>query len=77
MGEGVRQAFTLEAPHFTPHKSPHSHLSHTHRCTDSSLNTLNNMYGYSAMEMQEAFVKIKEQAKAYLVRPMELQVGRW
>ena len=40
------------------------------RCTDSALNTLNNMYGYSAMEMQEAFVKIKEQAKAYLGRTL-------
>jgi transformation/transcription domain-associated protein len=46
-----------------------------HGCTDSSLTVLNTMYGYSAMEMQEAFVKIREQAKAYLDRPAELQAG--
>lgn len=46
-----------------------------HGCSDSSLYILNTLYGYSAMEMQEAFVKIREQAKAYLERPAELQVS--
>jgi hypothetical protein len=33
------------------------------------------MYGYPAMEMNEAFVKIREQSKAYLDRPLELGVS--
>ncbi len=33
------------------------------------------MYGYNAMEVQEAFVKIKEQAKAYLDMPGEATAG--
>lgn len=33
------------------------------------------MYGYSAMEVQEAFVKIREQAKAYLAMPHDLTAG--
>jgi hypothetical protein len=33
------------------------------------------MYGYNAMEVQEAFIKIKEQARAYLALPLDLQAG--
>jgi sulfur transfer complex TusBCD TusB component (DsrH family) len=33
------------------------------------------MYGYNAMEVQEAFVKIKEQARAYLALPNDLRAG--
>jgi hypothetical protein len=33
------------------------------------------MYGYNAMEVQEAFVKIKEQARAYLALPLDLRAG--
>jgi transformation/transcription domain-associated protein len=33
------------------------------------------MYGYNAMEVQEAFVKIKEQARAYLTLPHDLTAG--
>ncbi|GAX77356.1 hypothetical protein CEUSTIGMA_g4802.t1 [Chlamydomonas eustigma] len=47
----------------------------THGCTDFALSALNNLYGYSSMEMREAFVKIREQAMAYLARPTELQAG--
>lgn len=36
---------------------------------------INNMYGYNAMEVQEAFVKIKEQARAYLTLPHDLTAG--
>jgi transformation/transcription domain-associated protein len=36
---------------------------------------INNMYGYNAMEVQEAFIKIKEQARAYLALPHDLQAG--
>ena len=39
------------------------------------ITVINNMYGYNAMEVQEAFVKIKEQARAYLALPHDLQAG--
>ncbi|GIL45633.1 hypothetical protein Vafri_2841, partial [Volvox africanus] len=47
-----------------------------HRLPDTCLQMLNTMYGFNAMEVQEAFIKIKEQAEAYLDRgPVELCVG--
>ena len=33
------------------------------------------MYGFNAMEVQEAFVKICEQAQAFLAQPAQLAVG--
>ena len=39
------------------------YVAYKHRCPDVCLSILNNMYGYNAMEVQEAFVKIREQAK--------------
>ena len=33
------------------------------------------MYGFNAMEVQEAFVKIREQANAYLAMPLDLTAG--
>eukprot|EP00958_Prasinococcus_capsulatus_P028071 scaffold6247_cov416-Prasinococcus_capsulatus_cf.AAC.17 len=36
---------------------------------------LNKMYGYLRMEVQEAFIKIREQAKAYLSMPGEMPTG--
>jgi transformation/transcription domain-associated protein len=39
------------------------------------ITVINNMYGYNAMEVQEAFVKIKEQARAYLALPLDLRAG--
>ncbi|CAM6100600.1 unnamed protein product [Calypogeia fissa] len=39
------------------------------------VNVLNKMYGYMTMEVLEAFVKIKEQAKAYLQMKGELVNG--
>lgn len=39
-----------------------------HGCPDTCLQMLNSLYGYNAMEVQEAFVKIKEQAEAHLDR---------
>ena len=35
----------------------------------------NTLYGFNAMEVQEAFVKIREQARAHLHAPGELQTG--
>ncbi|KIY95658.1 transformation/transcription domain-associated protein [Monoraphidium neglectum] len=46
-----------------------------HGCPELCINVVNNMYGYSAMEVQEAFVKIREQAKAYLAMKDELGAG--
>jgi len=53
--------------HVLKHKHTHTR-SRTHAHT-------RNRYGYSAMEVQEAFVKIREQARAYLERPTELMAG--
>ncbi|KAF5841324.1 hypothetical protein DUNSADRAFT_13399 [Dunaliella salina] len=50
-------------------------IATAHGHTDTCLNILNTMYGFSAMEVQEAFVKIREQARAYLERPSELMAG--
>jgi hypothetical protein len=47
-------------------------------CPEVCVSIINNMYGYNAMEVQEAFVKIKEQAQAYLDMPHEATAGaRW
>ncbi|KAL8246880.1 hypothetical protein R6Q59_008096 [Mikania micrantha] len=42
---------------------------------DVCVTVLEKMYGHSTMEVQEAFVKIKEQAKAYLEMKGELTSG--
>eukprot|EP00963_Diacronema_lutheri_P006687 scaffold587_cov339-Pavlova_lutheri.AAC.11 len=39
------------------------------------VSVLNKMYGFSTMEVQEAFVKIREQCNAYLEMPGELVSG--
>lgn len=36
---------------------------------------IGNMYGYNAMEVQEAFNKIREQARAFLAQPEQLVGG--
>ncbi|GFR40173.1 hypothetical protein Agub_g730, partial [Astrephomene gubernaculifera] len=47
-----------------------------HGLPDTCLQMLNTLYGYNAMEVQEAFIKIKEQAEAYLdLGPADLCVG--
>eukprot|EP00798_Chlamydomonas_sp_ICE-L_P011531 gene11531-34243_t len=52
-------------------------LATLHGCTDTCLGILNNLYGYNAMEVQEAFAKIREQARAYLDsrHPSEMCAG--
>ncbi len=50
-------------------------LAPRHGCPDVCITVINNMYGYNAMEVQEAFVKIKEQARAYLALPQDLRAG--
>ncbi|WIA37453.1 hypothetical protein OEZ86_014371 [Tetradesmus obliquus] len=51
------------------------HIAYKHGCPDVCITVINNMYGYNAMEVQEAFVKIKEQARAYLALPLDLRAG--
>ena len=44
-----------------PTPPPTSTTPGRHGCPDLCINVVNNMYGYNAMEVQEAFVKIREQ----------------
>lgn len=55
--------------------SPNLKFPRRHGCPDVCITVINNMYGYNAMEVQEAFVKIKEQARAYLALPLDLRAG--
>ncbi|KAL6746236.1 hypothetical protein V8C86DRAFT_2445362, partial [Haematococcus lacustris] len=50
-------------------------IATAHGLPETCLNILNTMYGYNAMEVQEAFVKIREQANAYMDQPSELLAG--
>lgn len=43
-----------------------AYVAYKHSCPDVCINIIGTMYGFNAMEVQEAFVKICEQAKAYL-----------
>lgn len=40
-----------------------------------SISSINKLYGYNRMDVQEAFVKIREQAKAYLAGKEEVVTG--
>ena len=48
-----------------------AHVARLHQLPDVTITIINTMYGYNAMEVSEAFVKVQEQAKAYLLRPEE------
>eukprot|EP00252_Welwitschia_mirabilis_P021819 TRINITY_DN5712_c0_g1_i1.p1 TRINITY_DN5712_c0_g1~~TRINITY_DN5712_c0_g1_i1.p1 ORF type:complete len:3567 (+),score=681.06 TRINITY_DN5712_c0_g1_i1:1467-10703(+) len=52
-----------------------AHVARKQGLYDVCVNILNKMYGFPQMEVQEAFVKIKEQAKAYLEMRGELRTG--
>ncbi|MCL7050221.1 hypothetical protein MKW94_020144 [Papaver nudicaule] len=52
-----------------------AHIARKHGLYDVCVTVLEKMYGHSAMEVQEAFVKITEQAKAYLEMRGELNSG--
>ncbi|KAL8472429.1 hypothetical protein ACS0TY_029584 [Phlomoides rotata] len=52
-----------------------AHISRKHGLHDVCVSILEKMYGHSTMEVQEAFVKIREQAKAYLEMKGELTSG--
>ncbi|XP_020600148.1 LOW QUALITY PROTEIN: transformation/transcription domain-associated protein-like [Phalaenopsis equestris] len=52
-----------------------AHIARKHGLYDVCVTILDKMYGHSTMEVQEAFVKIREQAKAYLEMQGELTSG--
>ncbi|KVI08775.1 Armadillo-type fold [Cynara cardunculus var. scolymus] len=52
-----------------------AHIARKQGLHDVCVSVLEKMYGHSTMEVQEAFVKIREQAKAYLEMKGELTSG--
>ncbi|MQL91496.1 hypothetical protein Taro_024111 [Colocasia esculenta] len=52
-----------------------AHVARKQGLYDVCVSILEKMYGHSTMEVQEAFVKIREQAKAYLEMKGELTSG--
>ncbi|KDP46748.1 hypothetical protein JCGZ_06536 [Jatropha curcas] len=52
-----------------------AHIARKQGLYDVCVTILEKMYGHSTMEVQEAFVKIREQAKAYLEMKGELASG--
>ncbi|CAI9110926.1 OLC1v1011036C1 [Oldenlandia corymbosa var. corymbosa] len=52
-----------------------AHMARKQGLQDVCVTILEKMYGHSTMEVQEAFVKIREQAKAYLEMKGELTSG--
>ncbi|CAM8985650.1 unnamed protein product [Rhodiola kirilowii] len=52
-----------------------AHIARKQGLHDVCVTILEKMYGHSTMEVQEAFVKIREQAKAYLEMQGELTTG--
>ncbi|CAL9045632.1 unnamed protein product [Musa banksii] len=52
-----------------------AHVARKQGLHDVCVKILDKMYGHSTMEVQEAFVKIREQAKAYLEMKGELTSG--
>ncbi|KAL9691531.1 hypothetical protein QQ045_011955 [Rhodiola kirilowii] len=52
-----------------------AHVARKQGLHDVCVTILEKMYGHSTMEVQEAFVKIREQAKAYLEMKGELTTG--
>lgn len=52
-----------------------AHIARKQGLNDVCVTILDKMYGHSTMDVQEAFVKIREQAKAYLEMKGELTSG--
>ena len=50
-------------------------VARKHGCPDVCNHVIATQYGFSAMEVQEAFVKIREQAQAFLEQPQQLLAG--
>lgn len=47
------------------------YVARLHHLPEACVHIINTQYGFNAMEVQEAFVKVQEQAKAYMLRPSE------
>ncbi|EIE23491.1 hypothetical protein COCSUDRAFT_65942 [Coccomyxa subellipsoidea C-169] len=50
-------------------------IARKHDCPEVCKNIIATQYGFNAMEVQEAFVKIREQAQAFLEQPDQLIAG--
>lgn len=50
-------------------------IARKHDCPEVCKNIIATQYGFNAMEVQEAFVKIREQAQAFLDQPDQLIAG--
>ncbi|KAK9855808.1 hypothetical protein WJX84_006870 [Apatococcus fuscideae] len=50
-------------------------VARKHGCPEACKRIIVEMYGFNAMEVQEAFIKICEQAKSHLQQPDQLQGG--
>lgn len=50
-------------------------IARKHDCPEVCKHIIATQYGFNAMEVQEAFVKIREQAQAYLEQPDQLVAG--
>jgi transformation/transcription domain-associated protein len=50
-------------------------IARKHDCPEVCKHIIATQYGFNAMEVQEAFVKIREQAQAYLEQPDQLIAG--
>ena len=51
------------------------HVARLHHLPETCIHIINTLYGFNAMEVQEAFVKVQEQAKAYMQKPSEYLHG--
>lgn len=47
------------------------HIARLHHLPETCVHLINTLYGFNAMEVQEAFVKVQEQAKAYMMKRSE------
>ncbi|KAJ1995714.1 transcription-associated protein 1 [Coemansia sp. RSA 1358] len=52
-----------------------AHVARLHNLIDVCINSLTRIYTLPNIEIQEAFLKLREQAKCYYDRPQELQSG--
>lgn len=50
-------------------------IARKHDCPETAKFIISSMYGHDAMEVQEAFTKIREQAKTFLLQPELLGCG--
>lgn len=77
----IRQFSTMQAANPNLHQMGYrdkawsvnrlGHVARLHHLPEACVHIINSLYGFNAMEVQEAFVKVQEQAKAYMLRPSE------